>query len=343
MALLGFDGFEGIETADALLRGWTFGTSGSPVITGGTRAFDANGLHGDRSSFIGRSVPATTTQFVLGFAFRTVGNPGQEIAFAKLFGGGAEHLTLTISTGGEIVIRRGGRGGTELARSAVGTISYDAWNYVELVALINDTTGFAVVYLNGDPVSPVSYTGDTRNGGSAQIDGFRLCCEASGDGRTTRFDDVYWLDDTGAELTDRLGPVRVQAVVPTSDVAADFTRSAGASNFGTVDEALPNNDTDYNASSTPGHQDVFGVGALSGPIGQVFAVQTRVRARKTDTGAVTLTPSVISDAVEEDGAPRVLGASYAEYTDIFPNDPSTSEPWDPADVAAAQVAYRIPT
>jgi hypothetical protein len=354
MALLGYDGFEGIETVDAALRGWTLTAGGVGAVT----SFTTGGLNGRRvllesggvngfAQSSARVVIVAVNEAVIGAAVRVeTSNSSTNCGIFQFEESGTIHLTLSITDAGQFRVYRGNTDGTLLASSDTGLVSEGNWYYVEFRGLIDNSAGEVEVWLEGEQILSTAAL-DTRNGGTSGVADRLLLVASTAAGLSQRgvvsFDDVYWLDTAGsAPYNAALGPVRVDRLVPTSDGASsDFTPSTGSDNFAMVDEDLPDGDTTYNESSTVSHKDIFGLSDLATPSGTIFAVQTRVRARRTDAGAVDLIPSIISDATEDDGATRALGSSYSEFSDIFTADPDGSVAWSDAAVNALQAAYRI--
>ena len=83
--------------------------------------------------------------------------------------------------------------------------------------------------LDGAPL--LSFTGDTRNAGTAEIAMVRFSNHhiSSGNRHTLRLDDVYVCDTSGGRNDDFLGDVKVVTLRPNADTAqADFTPSAGS-------------------------------------------------------------------------------------------------------------------
>jgi hypothetical protein len=354
MALLGYDGFEGISAADLGLRQWVGVSEGAVAGSVSVGAVGLNGQgvqlqNGITSNNFGayrlyHPVPSPTS-LVLGAAIRKSSFANSNaVLVLSLWEATVCHLSVTVDSLGVWRLHLG-RSGTVLATSGVSNYVANTWAYIELEATIDNTTGFATLYLDGAEL--ITFTGDTRNGGaSGVITQFALDHGFVGGSlsqTTATFDDVVWLDTTGgAPYNAPLGPIRVDRLVPNADVAVDFTPQTAPDNWAMVDEALPDGDTSYVESATSGHQDVLGLQNLATVSGVIYAVQTRVRAKRTDAAAFSLIPSVISDSVEVDGATHALGVNYAEYSDLYPLNPDGDIPWVDASLNALTVAYRIP-
>ena len=161
----------------------------------------------------------------------------------------------------------------------------------------------------------LSFTGDTRNAGTAEIAMVRFSNHhiSSGNRHTLRLDDVYVCDTSGSRNNDFLGDVKVVTLRPNADTAqADFTPSAGSVHYSLVAEA-PDDDGDatYVESGTVGHKDLYGYQDLTGTPAAIMAVQLATVARKDDAGSRSLRAVLKSGATTANGATRVLGTSYA--------------------------------
>lgn len=140
------------------------------------------------------------------------------------------------------------------------------WTHLELKATIADSGGVVQVRLDGAQV--LSFSGDTRNAGTAEIATVRFSNHfvASGTRHLLRLDDVYLCDTAGGRNNDFLGDVRVVTLRPNADtVQADFTPSAGSSHYSLVAEA-PDDDGDGTdvESGTVSHKDLYGYQELTG-------------------------------------------------------------------------------
>ena len=70
-----------------------------------------------------------------------------------------------------------------------------------------------------------------------------------------------------------------------------------------VDDAAPNT-TDYVSSATVGQRDTYGMQDLTAATGTIYGVQLNLAALKSDAGARSIKPLVLSGASEALGVPR---------------------------------------
>lgn len=159
--------------------------------------------------------------------------------------------------------------------------------------------------------------------------------------------DLYVCDTTGSYNNSFLGDIRVDTIYPDgAGLAADFSRggSDSGTNWGQIDETgLSNGDTDYNYSSTVGHQDLVTFGSLATTSGTVKAVTHSLYARKADAGSRAIRGLVrpTTTTTYSSSSDRYLGLSYGYLHDILETNPDDSQPWEIADVNGAQFGYEL--
>src|SRR5262249_37892481 len=144
--------------------------------------------------------------------------------------------------------------------------------------------------------------------------------------------DLYICDGQGSLNNDFLGDVRIQASIANgAGATTNWTPSAG-SNYQNVDDATPNEDTDYNSDATAGDIDTYAMGDVTPAAGAVKGVMVSMRARKDDGATRTLQAAIRTGATNYFGASQNLTSSYAYYTEIWENNPNTSSPFTISDV-----------
>lgn len=251
-----------------------------------------------------------------------------------------QHLNLAITAAGGLELRRGGPGGTLLGSAPNGTFNYlDGFHYVELKATIHDTTGAAEVRINGSAVIGPLTGIDTRNGGTLAGWNYVRWNGASNPNQT--IDDVYILDGSGSSLNTFLGDVRVDTHFPNANGnSSGSTPSTGTDRYATVDEADPNDDTDYNTITSVGTKDTLGIENLKNSGATPLAVQVSVFCRKTDDGTGRLCPVMRQDSTDYDGASANAGVNYEYFAvEKYPTAPDTTA-WTEAKFNAIEVGYK---
>jgi hypothetical protein len=256
--------------------------------------------------------------------------------------GGTVHLTLAWSSADQLLrLYRGTAAGTLLATSAV-TLAPDAWGYLEMKATIADSGGTCVVRLDGAEI--ISFTGDTRNAGTAEVATIRFSSHfQSNDRYDLRLDDVHLCDGTGSRNNDLLGDVRVTTLRPDADTeAADLAPLGGGAHYLEVDDApAADGDASYLESGTVGHVERLGLENLTTTPAAILALQLATVARKDDAGSRSLRAILKSGAVTANGATRVLATGYTLYDDRYETGPATGGDWSKAAIDALEPGLEL--
>lgn len=326
MALVFMDGF---EAGDTTLK-WEY-------VLAGSRSADTRFSTGSSWSLspLGSNMFKSFTpvsKVIVGFAAKFTSLSGAS-DFLRLAGdsGATTHLMLRYQ-GNYLKLVRGD--GTVLATEATPSMVLNAWqNYYEISATIADAGGTATVRVNGVPV--ITYTGDTKNGGTATtIDRLTFVTMTNGgtDASVFLMDDFYICDGTGsAPYNDLLGDVRVHTMVPNgAGTSTQFAPSSGA-NYTTVDE-LPFSAADYVRSATPGNRDTYAMSDLPAGVTTIYGVQNNIITKKTDAGTIGIKPVLRSGGTNYYGTTTNLGTADILIRDLRQFDPATSAAWTSAAV-----------
>lgn len=299
------------------------------------------------SGIVSKALGASGTTFVFGFAYYIpadafgAGPNGNGLLSAASEEDGTVHLQLGIDATGHFKIYRN----TTLLDTAVTAITFDTWYYIEWKGLISDTVGTYEVRV--DTVNVLSGTGaDTRNGGAGTWNRAALKGSHTG-GFAVYFDDWYICDGTGATNNDFLGVKKVGSSIAEADSIAtgsnqQWTPSTGTDHGAMVDDAPPNSDTDYNASSTVGQRDTYFVTPVVFS-GTTNFIQVNRFLKKTDAGARTTGAVIRSNGTNFDQAAQSPLTTYSYLPLISETDPDTAAAWLSAGINAAQFGEKIVT
>lgn len=334
MALLFMDGFGG---GDISFK-WDIGSNGNGygIASAGPRV--PGGYYyavGGVNQGMIKSVTASN-KLIIGFGLFTAG-----ASYVTVYGdtGATQHITVVRNTSsGVLEIRRGAFNGTLLA-SGTQPIFNNQWNYVEVSATISDTVGEVHVRLNGQTTDDVSYTGDTKNGGTATtIDRMQIVVTSS-----SRLSDVYILNDTGTTNNNFLGDVAVRTLSPSGD--GTYSQLLGSdgdslSNYLLVDEH-PYSSTDYVGSATTGQKDAYAMADLPAGVTTIYGVQVNGLMAKTDATLGQARLLLRTNATDHGGTTRALTTTFTGYYDLYEINPVTSVAWTPTDVNGLESGMEI--
>lgn len=253
--------------------------------------------------------------------------------------GGTQQLRLVTSqVGGDFFLRLKRGDGTILATGST-RVQQDVWHFIEFGAKIDNTAGIAIVRLNGITQIQLTNT-DTQNSANASAD--RVELGYNGVSPFYFWDDwAIWRDPAGGDPALALpGELRVKTSLMVGDELAQWSRSAGTANYQNVDETTPNDDTDYNFSSTPGQEDRFVPQSITAT-GAIKGLAVFGQFRKDDAGTRTVKLALKSGVSVFYGPDRDLLSSYMGDTLIFEKNPDGNVPWTEAAVNAARPGYNL--
>lgn len=355
MALLFMDSFDAYATAD-LTEKWTASGAVGATVTIGS----GNGRHGshglrfatggaaNETFYVQKTLAAGDATFCLGFSVvvpaGTMGVSG--IALASIRDGSSAQLTLVLNADYTLVVLRGNHGGTVLGTSSSAPLTGGVVAHVEWKGLIHPSAGTVAVRVNGALVAGLTLTSqNTRATATAQWTGVGLgqvdailsniISVANID-----YDDCYVLDGTGAApLNDFLGDCRVDALLPTgAGATTGWTPSAGA-NWQCVDDAAPNDDTDYTSAATTGLTDTFVFPDAPVAGATIYGIQHNLSSKKTDAGTASLAPVIRHSGVDYPGTAIFPGLAYTYALQIAATNPGTGVAWTEAGLNACDFGY----
>ncbi len=352
MALLSMDSFDHYATAD-LAEKWTVIGSGLSInATAGRRgsgSFRSTHSTNASASAISRTVPVSGSTAIIGVAVKMSVPPPAITALLQVLTGTTTQVTVRINPDLTLSVLRGAfsTGGTVLGVTSVALVA-GVFAYVELKVLLHASAGTVDLRVNGVSVAPFPLTGlNTAQSGTAwsafalgQYDGGA----ATGNAHTMDLDDLYVCDGSGsAPWNDLLGDCRVDVRNATgAGASSGWTPSAGA-NWQNVDDAAPNDDTDYNAAAAAGVTDTFVVEDAPSPGATIFGVQVNLSVKKSDAGACLIAPVVRHAGSDQVGAALAPATAYAYGSAVYQTNPGTGEAWTEAGFNAAEFGYKRTT
>ena len=221
----------------------------------------------------------------------------------------------------------------------VGTVpnvlSDGMWQHIE--HFLNRTTGEFSVKVEG--VTVLTGTDAAPNTGDTGNVSFRsFFFGGSGSSTAVFIKDVVLADDAGSVNNAGIGTVQVITLRPNADVSSGWTRSSGSVDFSLVDELVPNDSGFIQAEDDPlPAASIMELTNLPPDIVAVRALQTMVRCLKSDGGDATLVASLVSNAIDDNGASHAVSTSVGYRWDVSELDPDGGVAWTPVKVDLARI------
>lgn len=317
------------SSADLGTSGWTATSVG---ISAGTGRFSTRELNCTANPAISRAVTSAATGIV-GFVMRS-GTVTQTAALWTGREGATNHIDIRLTAGSLLTVTRNGT----LLGTGTTVLFPDTHYTVQISYTINDATGAVLVKLNN--VNEINVSGvDTRNGGTGVVDNYMW--GRAGSGGNLFLSEIYINTTAGSAPNNGIwGDYRIEARRGSAaGNSAQFTPLA-STNVSQIDDPGGNDgDTTYNASSTPGHIDLFQFGAVTPTGGTVPAIMHRIVARKDDAGTRTMRPKQRQSATNYNGTTVAMTTAYAHYTEVVETNPATAAAYTVAEMRATSPEF----
>jgi len=353
MALLFMDSFDHYATAD-ILEKWTTSPNASLLAIGAYGRNSTSGLRMPVGAL--NSVQMTClggiAEVILGVAIKPNVHTGAQATTPIVFGSAGAwecgiclnaDLTLqpfTVNSGSYVPGASSDYGLVGSATAAA--LQVGVWSYLEVQMKCDGSTGTCVIRINGTEVK--NLTGLDTLYTSATLTRFALGCRASTEVQLD-FDDLVVMDLNGSYNNAFLGDVTISALLPTGDGNSHaWLLSTGTPDTGVdyqcVDDAVPNDDTDYVSTSTLTAKSTYTF--PDAPAGaDIRAVQILASVRKAAEGPGQVKLVVRSNATDYEGAAQgIAGTSYAYVREIRETDPATAAAWTESGWNAAEVGVK---
>jgi len=277
------------------------------------------------------TVPSAVS-YTLGFRFCSASSYSAQSLVTFRDPSNNAQVNFSTTSAGEILVGRGGFGGTTLGTSSSAvTLSQNVWSYVELQATIDSSAGTVGVRINGTSV--LALTGQNTKGSGSSTDIGNLLV---GSNLTSYWQDIYVTSATGSYNTGYLGDVEMPILLADANGSyTDWTPNSEADIYECVNAATPTDSTVYASDSTPG--DRFAVSYPTTALTtNIVGVGHASRMNKSTSGTRTVSQVITSGGVDQVQSAQSLNTSYTYYLSYSETDPNTDAPWTQAGVNAIQ-------
>ncbi len=359
MALLFADSFDHYAIADILSK-WTQSyTSGS----GGTLSMPAAGRNStnchrrsitsnSNNGSIGKTLTTSGATCIVQFAFNQSTGNFSDLISSTSFGlsGGTSNVLCAIQLSGthQVWVRVNTDGTLSVLRGStvLGTtsaaLSVGVFNYIEIKAVINGTTGSVTIKTNGTQTLNVTGANTANAGGTTWNEVVLSKPAVNTNTIAWDIDDIVIMDGSGSYNNDFLGDVRVDALRPSAAGNSNgSTPSTGADRSATVDETLANGDTDYNTFAAVNDKDTYAFTNCPNSGATVYGVQMNMWAKKADAGGATIVPVARISGTDYDGTAVNPTTGYTDLTTVWERsavDGTTA--WTTAVIDAAEFGIK---
>jgi hypothetical protein len=370
MALLAIEGFEGAGTTEGAggaanvldyIRSryddeFQLSGNGRPRLVAGHGFGEALSWGGDTNADLNRfDIPlgAVLTEVFVGMWFKPRKTIEDDIVHHIGFrttAGVEDHVRFeTIDN--QHMIFSNNDGQVKIADTFVTNVfTPDAWTFIEMRIVINNTTGIVQVRRNGVEILNATNQDTLGDSNVDNIDTLRFYGNEAGSNTDVSeqwvIDDIYALDTTGSLNTTFLGPVKVEALFPNTEGATiNFTPSAGTNNALNVDDNPKDDDTTYNSSAdTASNKDLFDTPSLSNITGNIRGVLVTNQARVDNPGPIGL-QSIVAEGTPTQGTGAIVEiadtTTFTRVWHLFESNPDTSALWALAEVNDMEIGYEI--
>jgi hypothetical protein len=323
MALLDIEGFES--------------GGNSAVARTGTRSLSIGG------SNTVRTLPVDATRCITGVAIGRTQVGNASVAVRDTAGSNVVLVTIAATTASPpntITLNVRGSNIATVTMDSVGwstaiSSSSPIWAYLEINVLTNATTGTVAIQINGLAVASLVFSGNT---GSNQI---RSIQYTTAGGSIANFDDIYVCDGTGSTNNTFLGDRAVLPIYPNAaGDSTQFSVTGAASNWQAVSE-VTRSSSEYVASATAGHVDLYNLQNLPGTVTDVAGIKVIGSVAKSDAGARTGSFQVKTGGTASNGTTFSPGTAYGYLTWLLPTNPVSSALWTVSEINSLQAGIRV--
>lgn len=343
MALLGFEGFDGINTVADLVLGpfnSILGGTNPTINTGNARTGSGNCIALAGATAPGmqllRATGSSGSTIIVGAALLVTNGK----SFIGVYNGTVCQISFACDTSGILTVYRGLPSTGTLLGTAPTIVLSSVYNYFELqVSVATGTGGSLIARVNGAIVLNLNAL-NTSFDGTTIINQVGVGSTYTTAGNAGYLDDLYIADLTGSvPYNTFLGDVHVTTMFPSSNGTVAWTPASGA-NWQSVSETAMDSDSTYNVTNSVGASDLFNtLGLVSTPT-TIFGVQVKLATRMEAAGSDTIAAVVNSNNVIQVGSPQAVLSNYTYIDQVFTNDPNTNLQWTKTGVNAAQYGYK---
>lgn len=289
-----------------------------------------------------------------GFGFRySVAQVENPAVFAAIYDNTWLQCGLAINTNGTIsVVSKDPAFGSQFLMLVLGNSNFalnaGTYYYIEYKFTIQPSGATAEVRVNGNVV--LSLTGlNTAPSGNSQYNVLRHGWLTMSQGLLAAptesnwdYDDIYLLDDQGAQNNDYIGPCGIYALHALSGngTYTNFTPLTGSDHGDMVKEVVADDNASYNADSVMGNKDSYNLEDLPVP-GDIRVLQS-INVECLDVAGVKAAGNLFRIGGNDyTGPPHSPDVNYSNEKTIYEVSPDTGVAWTPTEVNSMEGGLEI--
>lgn len=260
---------------------------------------------------------------------------------SQLVSSGTNLVSLSFDTNGTITLATT-QGGT-LARTPAQSFTPFKWFWLEIQCKIG-SAGTGTLEVRVNTATKLSFPSITTSAAAAPIGGLAAGADLINFNNTNnRIDDLYILDDTGAQNTTFLGNVRVMGQKTTGNSTPVNFSIGGTSPAASLWQSVQNNsldDAQFAYSPNAGDTDLYTMEAIvNAPT--VYGVRLTQLSRQDDATQRIARNVLKAGGTTATGADWYLNQFYTGYSDIWELNPSTGVGFTGAQVNALLAGHKV--
>lgn len=333
MTLLFCDGFDHYNN---ILEKWNVKGGTEATVLFSTIARTGSALQIKDRTWVRKVVGSPVQELIVGAALKFEDNNFRFLAVQYL---GSTQVELYLNSDNTISIRQGN--GTILATST-SAVNQNIWNFVELYAKIDNTSGCAVLRVNGETWASASGV-DTQYANGPYANDILFEHQAA-NLKSLYVDDVYVVDPLAGSVNNTfLGDVTVEALFPSGiGTYSQWSPSPAGDNYANVDEYPHDSDTTYVSASVSGTRDTYQFQDLSVASASIFGVALWPILKKDLSGSIAVRGvAYLSGSLRSTGSAAVNAETYDYRGLILQRDEAPGGAWDVSKVNAAEFGLEV--
>lgn len=318
------DGFDAYTTItqrwDATQGTLTIGTGSARFA--GSGGITSQGVSCANNSWFRKNLSSNQATLIMGVACKWNIMPVGVDGFMFFEDNTTTQVSLAVAPSGAMQFYRGAPTTNPIGPSSTTstgfTFTAGVWHYVEMKVTIDPSAGSVECHVDGSTVISATGSLNTRASTNSFANQIRVG-ESQAGVNPILYDDLYCLDSTGGSLNTFLGDRRIITAMPAGAGSyTNFSHTGASTNWQSVNEIPPNDDTSYVSDSTVSDRDSYTIQTVTFN-GNADFMNILGRVRKDDAGTHLVQLSTTNGSGTHDlfGSNITVPSSYAYFNSVF--------------------------